>query len=142
MVEVPAAALLAGELAPHVDFFSVGSNDLTQYTLAAERGNAQLGQLLAEPQPAVLRLIRATVEAARIHGRWVGVCGEMAGDPACALLLAGLGVDELSMAPRLIPAVKQALRGVDLERARSAAELATAATSAEAARQYAVELTP
>jgi phosphocarrier protein FPr len=142
MVEVPAAALLAGDLAAHVDFFSVGSNDLTQYTLAAERGNAQLSSLLSEPQPAVLRLIRATVAAARAHGRWVGVCGEMAGDPACAVLLAGLGVDELSMAPRLIPAVKQVLRGVDRERARAAAELALRATSAAAARQHAVDLLP
>jgi phosphocarrier protein FPr len=140
MVEVPAAALLADQLAAHVDFFSVGSNDLTQYTLAAERGNAQLGSLLSEPQPAVLRLIEATVQAARAHGRWVGVCGEMAGDPACAVLLAGLGVDELSMAPRLIPAVKQALRGVDLGSARAAAQLAVAATSAAAAREHAVDL--
>ncbi|HEX3616859.1 MAG TPA: phosphoenolpyruvate--protein phosphotransferase [Solirubrobacteraceae bacterium] len=142
MVEVPAAALLAGELAAHVDFFSVGSNDLTQYTLAAERGNAELSSLLSEPQPAVLRLIRATVEAARAHGRWVGVCGEMAGDPACAVLLAGLGVDELSMAPRLIPAVKQVLRGIDRGRAGAAAELALRATSAAAARQHAVDLLP
>jgi phosphoenolpyruvate-protein phosphotransferase/dihydroxyacetone kinase phosphotransfer subunit len=142
MVEVPAAALLAAELAPHVDFFSVGSNDLTQYTMATERGNAELEQLLAEPQPAVLRLIEQTVAAAHAHQRWVGVCGEMAGDPACAVLLAGLGVDELSMAPRLIPEVKRALRGVDLGSARAAAELAIHATSAEAARQHAVPLLP
>jgi phosphocarrier protein FPr len=98
--------------------------------------------LLSEPQPAVLRLIRETVEAARAHDRWVGVCGEMAGDPACAVLLAGLGVDELSMAPRLIPAVKQALRGVTLDQARAAAQLALRATSAADARQHAVDLLP
>jgi phosphoenolpyruvate-protein phosphotransferase/dihydroxyacetone kinase phosphotransfer subunit len=140
MVEVPAAALLASELAPHVDFFSIGTNDLTQYTMAAERGNAVLESLLAEPQPAVLRLVQATVEAARADGCWVGVCGEMAGDPAAAVLLAGLGVSELSMAPRLIPEVKRALRGLDRERAEAAAELALHATSAQAARAHGLEL--
>jgi phosphocarrier protein FPr len=137
MVEVPAAALLADLLAPHVDFFSIGTNDLTQYAMAAERGNAQLEPLLAEPQPAVLRLIEATVTAAGAHGRWVGVCGEMAGDPASALLLTGLGVSELSMAPRLIPEVKQALRASSLEQARGAARQALRASSAEQAREQA-----
>jgi phosphocarrier protein FPr len=140
MVEVPAAALLAEALAPHVDFFSIGTNDLTQYTMAAERGNVQLESLLTEPQPAVLRLIEATVAAAGAHRRWVGVCGEMAGDPASAVLLAGLGVRELSMAPRLIPEVKQALRGVSLEQARAAAQHALRATSAEQAREQALPL--
>ena len=92
MVEVPAAALTAEHLAEHVDFFSVGTNDLTQYTMAAERGDERLAGLLAGPQPAVLRLVKATVEAADARGRWVGVCGELAGDPAAAVLLAGLGV--------------------------------------------------
>jgi phosphoenolpyruvate-protein kinase (PTS system EI component) len=133
MVELPAAALGASQLVAHVDFFSIGTNDLTQYTMAAERGNAQLERLLAEPQPTVLRLVQATVQAARAHGRWVGVCGEMAGDPACAALLAGLGVTELSMAPRLIPEVKRALRGVSLGDAEAAATAALAATDAEAA---------
>ncbi len=81
MVEIPAAALTARRLAEHVDFFSIGTNDLTQYTMAAERGDERLAPLLTGPQPAVLRLIQATVEAARAHGRWVGVCGELAGDP-------------------------------------------------------------
>ena len=140
MVEVPAAALMAAELAPHVDFFSIGTNDLTQYTMAAERGNARLEALLAEPQPAVLRLIQATVAAATTHRRWVGVCGELAGDPAAAVLLAGLGVSELSMAPRLIPAVKRALRGVDLPRAQAAAGLALESTSAAQAREHGLAL--
>jgi phosphocarrier protein FPr len=140
MVEVPAAALLADALAPHVDFFSIGTNDLTQYVMAAERGNAQLEPLLTEPQPAVLRLIEATVAAAGAHRRWVGVCGEMAGDPASAVLLAGLGVSELSMAPRLIPEVKRALRGVSLEQARAAAQDALQATSAARARERALPL--
>ena len=140
MVEVPAAALTASELAPHVTFFSLGTNDLTQYTMAAERGNAELAPLLAEPQPAVLRLVQETVRAAGAHGRWVGACGEMAGDPAAATLLVGLGVTELSMSPRLIPEVKQALRGVRLSRARASAERALRATSAEAARAHGLEL--
>ena len=121
MVEVPAAALTAARLAEHVDFFSLGTNDLTQYTMAAERGDERLAPLLTGPQPAVLRLVQATVRAAAEHGRWVGVCGELAGDPAAAVLFAGLGVTELSMAPALVPEVKAALRGVDLEQARAAA---------------------
>jgi multiphosphoryl transfer protein len=140
MVEVPAAALTAAHLAPHVDFFSIGTNDLTQYTMAAERGDERLASLLAGPQPAVLRLIRATVEAADRHGRWVGVCGELAGDPAAAVLLAGLGVTELSMAPALIPEAKAALRAVDLPAARAAAEAALDAADADAARALASSL--
>jgi phosphoenolpyruvate-protein phosphotransferase/dihydroxyacetone kinase phosphotransfer subunit len=137
MVEIPAAALTAGRLAPHVDFFSIGTNDLTQYTMAAERGDARLAELLDGPQPAVLRLVHETVRAATAHGRWVGVCGELAGDPAAAVLLAGLGVTELSMAPGLIAAVKQALRSVSLADAREAAHAALEAESADAARALA-----
>ena len=140
MVEIPAAALTAGHLAPHVDFFSIGTNDLTQYTMAAERGDERLAGLLAGPQPAVLRLIRATVEAAQANGRWVGVCGELAGDPAAAVLLAGLGVTELSMAQALIPEAKAALREVDLPAARAAAEAALDAPDADAARALASSL--
>ena len=134
MVEIPAAALTATRLAEHVDFFSLGTNDLTQYTMAAERGDERLAPLLTGPQPAVLRLVKATVDAAAAHGRWVGVCGELAGDPASAILFVGLGVTELSMAPALVPEVKAALRGVDLEQARAAAEAAIATDSATAAR--------
>ena len=140
MVEIPAAALTAARLAPHVDFFSVGTNDLTQYTMAAERGDARLATLLDGPQPAVLRLVYETVRAANAHDRWVGVCGELAGDPAAAVLLVGLGVTELSMAPGLIAAVKQALRSVSLEQARAAATTALDAESADAARALAQQL--
>jgi phosphoenolpyruvate-protein kinase (PTS system EI component) len=137
MVEVPAAALTAARLATHVDFFSVGTNDLTQYTMAAERGDARLASLLDGPQPAVLRLIGETVRAATAAGRWVGVCGELAGDPAAAVLLAGLGVTELSMSPGLIAGVKQALRQVSLADAREVAGAALDADSAIAARALA-----
>ncbi len=140
MVEVPAAALTATRLAEHVDFFSLGTNDLTQYTMAAERGDERLAPLLTGPQPAVLRLVKETVQAAAAHGRWVGVCGELAGDPASALLFAGLGVTELSMAPALVPEAKAALRGVDLEQARAAAEAALATDSAAAARAFGARL--
>jgi phosphoenolpyruvate-protein phosphotransferase/dihydroxyacetone kinase phosphotransfer subunit len=142
MVEVPAAALTAARLAEHVDFFSLGTNDLTQYTMAAERGDARLASLLAGPQPAVLRLVQATVDAATSRGRWVGVCGELAGDPAAAVLLAGLGVTELSMAPGLIPEVKAALREVDLSDARKAAMAALDTDTADDARSLALRLLP
>ncbi|HEY6522190.1 MAG TPA: phosphoenolpyruvate--protein phosphotransferase, partial [Solirubrobacteraceae bacterium] len=140
MVEVPAAALASARLAAHVDFFSLGTNDLTQYTMAAERGDARLAPLLAGTQPAVLRLVAATVAGAAAHGRWVGVCGELAGDPPAAVLLAGLGVTELSMAAALVPEAKAALREVSLADARAAAEAALDTDDADAARALALEL--
>ncbi len=140
MVEIPAAALTAASLAEHVDFFSLGTNDLTQYTMAAERGDERLASLLTGPQPGVLRLVRATVDGAAVHGRWVGVCGELAGDPAAAVLLAGLGVTELSMAPALVPEVKHALRRVDLATAQAAARAALDAPDAATARSFGAEV--
>jgi phosphoenolpyruvate-protein phosphotransferase/dihydroxyacetone kinase phosphotransfer subunit len=140
MVEVPAAALTAATLAREADFFSLGTNDLTQYTMAAERGDERLAPLLTGPQPAVLRLVRATVQAAAPHNRMVGVCGELAGDPAAAVLLAGLGVGELSMAPALVPEAKAALREVDLATAQAVAERALEAPDAAAARELAAAM--
>ena len=137
MVEVPAAALLAEQLAARARFFSIGTNDLTQYTMAAERGNELVGDLLTGAQPAVLRLIRLIAAGAAVHGRLVAVCGELAGDPAAAVLLVGLGVRELSMAPPLIAEVKQALRSVTLADAIAAAEQAVDAPDAAAARAVA-----
>lgn len=110
MVEVPAAAIMADLYAPHVDFFSIGTNDLTQYALAIDRQHPDLAAEADSLHPAVLRLVAATVKGAAIHGRWVGVCGGIAGDPFGACLLAGLGVNELSMTPRDVPAVKARLR--------------------------------
>jgi len=110
MVEVPAAALLARQLAAHVDFFSIGTNDLTQYTLAMDRQNPRLAAAADSLHPAVLHMVHATVQGAKAHGRWVGVCGGLAGSPFGAGLLTGLGVQELSMTPREIPAVKDWLR--------------------------------
>jgi phosphoenolpyruvate-protein phosphotransferase len=140
MVEVPSAALQAGQLAAKADFFSIGTNDLTQYTMAAERGNEHVGELLAGPQPAVLRLVGETVAGAEAHGRWVGVCGELAGDPAAAILLVGLGVRELSMAPPLVGEVKAALRSVTLADAAEVARRALGARDAAQARRLADDL--
>jgi phosphoenolpyruvate-protein kinase (PTS system EI component) len=110
MIEVPAAALQAEQLAPHLDFFSIGTNDLSQYTMAAERGNPALAGLLEDALEPVLTLIANVTAAAEAHGRWVGVCGELAGDPEVAPRLVALGVRELSMAPGRIPGVKARLR--------------------------------
>jgi len=124
MVEVPALALQAARIAPEVDFFSIGTNDLAQYTMAAERGNAALAGLLDAAVAPVLALIAVVTAAAAEHGRWVGVCGELAGDPEAAVLLAGLGVRELSMAAGRIPAVKAALRATAFDDAAAAARRA------------------
>jgi multiphosphoryl transfer protein len=134
MIEIPAAALAAAHLAAEVDFFSVGTNDLTQYTLAADRGNALVAPLADAMHPAVLRLIGMAAEAAADHGAWTGVCGELAGDPGATAILLGLGVRELSMGPPAIPLVKEAVRAADLDRARELASRAVAAASAEEVR--------
>jgi phosphocarrier protein FPr len=132
MVEIPSAALLAPVFAREVDFFSIGTNDLTQYTMAAERGNADVAYLQDALHPAVLRLIDRTIRAADEAGKWVGVCGELAGDPVAIPILLGLGVKELSMAPGSIPAAKSLARTLDIARlrdfARESLELESAAT--------------
>ena len=110
MIEVPAAALQADLLAPHLDFFSIGTNDLSQYVAAAERGNPALAPLLEAVREPVLELIASVVAAAERHGRWVGVCGELAGDPEVGAAARRAGVRELSMAPGRIPLVKERLR--------------------------------
>jgi multiphosphoryl transfer protein len=140
MVEVPSVAVAAERFAAEVDFFSVGTNDLTQYTMAAERGNEAVAGLLDALAPPVLRLIGAVTRAAGDRGRWVGVCGELAGDPAAAVVLAGLGVDELSMAAPQIPAVKEALRGVTSDQARDVAGRALDADDAAAVRRLVAPL--
>lgn len=106
MVEVPAAVVLADQLAPLVDFFSIGTNDLSQYTFAADRGNARVAALADALHPAVLRQIARVIAVAHAAGKWVGVCGELAGQPEAIPVLVGLGLDEFSMAPPAIPAAK------------------------------------
>ena len=134
MVEVPAVAVMAEKFAPLVDFFSVGTNDLTQYTLAIDRQHPALAAQADSLHPAVLDLIARTVKAAKKHGTWVGVCGGLAGDPLGARILTGLGVDELSMSAQDIAAVKAALRGDSLNAMQSLAQRALAAASADEVR--------
>ena len=137
MVEVPALALVADTIAPEVDFFSIGTNDLIQYTLAADRTNPELAELATPFQPAIIRLIGATCRAAAAHDRPVAVCGEAAADPDAAVLLVGLGVGELSVAPRSIGPVQAALAGLELRAARDAATAAEAAPTVAAVRAIA-----
>lgn len=124
MIEVPSAALLAPVLAKEVDFFSVGTNDLTQYTLAIDRGHPTLSAQADGLHPAVLQLIDITVRAAHAHGKWVGVCGELAADPLAVPVLVGLGVDELSVSARSIPEVKARVREFSLSEAQGLAQKA------------------
>ena len=134
MIEVPAAALTARSLARDADFFSIGTNDLTQYVVAADRGNARVAHLADAMHPAVLRLVASACEAADAAGRWVGVCGELAGDPAAVPLLLGLGVRELSMSPAAIGLVKRAVRATRLDEARALASAALDLPDATAVR--------
>jgi phosphocarrier protein FPr len=113
MIEVPSAVAVAELLAREVDFFSIGTNDLTQYVMAADRGNAAVAGLVNARNTAVLRMIRQTVEAGHAAGIWVGLCGELGGDPEASALLVELGLDELSMNGPSIPAVKAAIRGIE-----------------------------
>ena len=124
MIEIPSAALIADALAKRVKFFSIGSNDLIQYTLAADRTNEKVSHLYEPTHPAILRLIKMTVDAAHQHGIWAGVCGEIAGDPVLTPLLIGLGVDELSAAPPVVPQVKYIVRRLKLTEAQELAEFA------------------
>ena len=137
MVETPAAAVAADTLVKDVAFFSIGTNDLVQYTLAVDRGNANLASRFTPLHPAVLRLIRRTVEVGDQNGLEVSVCGEMASQPLMAFALIGLGVRQLSVAGRSVPLVKRIVRGVSAEIAREAAE---AAISTQTAREAEHEL--
>jgi phosphotransferase system enzyme I (PtsI) len=134
MIETPSAVWMSDVLARHAAFFSIGTNDLVQYTLAMDRDNEHLAYLYEPLEPAVLRSIAHTVEAAHRAGRWVGVCGEMAGDPRIAVLLVGLGVDELSMSPYDLPRVKAAIRSVRHDQALAIAQAALACPSAQAVK--------
>ena len=114
MIEVPSAALTAEALATEVKFFSIGSNDLIQYTIAIDRGNQELAHLYDPTHPGILRLIEHVINAAHQAGIWVGLCGEMAGEFMIAPLLVGMGIDELSTGPAQVPRVKRAIQSVSL----------------------------
>jgi phosphocarrier protein FPr len=134
MVEVPAAAVMAEQFAREAVFFSIGTNDLTQYTLAMDRGHPKLAPQVDGLSPAVLRLIAYTVAGARSAGRRVGVCGGIGSDPCAVPILLGLGVDELSVSLPAIPAVKAQIRTLRMDDCRELAQRALAADSAEDVR--------
>jgi phosphotransferase system enzyme I (PtsI) len=115
MIEIPSAAVCADLLAREVDFFSIGTNDLIQYSIAVDRLNEKISHLYEPTHPAILRLIRTVVDAGHAEGIWVGVCGEMAGDVVLAPLLLGLGVDELSAGAAVVPRVKRAVQSLDMK---------------------------
>jgi len=130
MIEIPSAALIADALAKRAKFFSVGTNDLIQYSLAVDRLNEKIAHLYEPTNPAILRLIKFATDAARANQIWTGVCGEMAGDPLMIPLLLGLGVDELSVAPQAVPQIKYLIRRIKMSEAK---EIADAALNSESA---------
>jgi phosphoenolpyruvate-protein kinase (PTS system EI component) len=135
MIETPAAAIQAAQILAEVDFLSIGSNDLAQYTFAADRQSARLAPLNDPWQPALLRLIEMVTRAAATSGKPVGVCGEAAADPLLALVLAGLNASSLSMAPRALAGVGRSLAAVSLEQCRRAARAACDSDSPATARE-------
>lgn len=124
MIEVPSAALACDLLAPEVDFFSIGTNDLIQYSLAVDRVNEKIAYLYEPTHPAILRLIKQIIDVGHAEGLWVGMCGEMAGEPSLSLLLLGMGLDEFSTSPVQLPIVKQVIRSVEYSFARSVVDQA------------------
>ncbi len=138
MIEVPSAAMTADLLAAEVDFLSIGTNDLIQYTLAVDRGNQRVAHLFDAYHPAVLRLINQVVEAGHRQGIWVGMCGEMASDPLATMLLVGLDLDELSVSPMDLPRVKEIVRAITYEEARAVAAAVLELRSAAEIRSYLV----
>lgn len=124
MIETPAAALIAHHLAKEVDFFSIGTNDLTQYTLAVDRGNDLISHLYNPMSPSVLKLIKQVIDASHAEGKWTGMCGELAGDERATLLLLGMGLDEFSMSAISIPTIKKIIRNANFKDAETLAEQA------------------
>ncbi|WP_143137358.1 putative PEP-binding protein, partial [Burkholderia ubonensis] len=142
MIEVPSAALLADQLAQHADFLSIGTNDLTQYTLAMDRCQADLAAQADGLHPAVLRLVDIAVRGAEKHGKWVGVCGALGGDPLAVPILVGLGVTELSVDPASVPGIKARVRRLDYQLCRQRAQDLLALDSAQAVRAASREIWP
>lgn len=142
MIEIPAAAIMADQFAEVVDFFSIGTNDLTQYTMAADRTNAKIARLTSGFQPPVFRLIKQVIDAAHAHGKWVGLCGEMAGELLAIPILLGLGLDEFSMNPPAIAYAKYLIRSITLEKAKEVASLALDCKNDNEIRALVQEMVP
>lgn len=140
MIEIPSAAIIAEDLASRVDFFSIGTNDLVQYSLAVDRGNEKVAYLYRPTHPAILELIGRTVSAARKHNIWVSVCGEMAGDPRLTPILLGLGVQELSMSPIALAPVRRIIRRMKMHDAEALAEKALDCENADESLQLSQEM--
>ncbi|HDZ23912.1 MAG TPA: phosphoenolpyruvate--protein phosphotransferase, partial [Desulfobacteraceae bacterium] len=141
-VEIPSAALVADQLAKEVDFFSIGTNDLSQYTMAADRTNPKVSALSDAFFPAVLRLVRDVIIAAHAEGKWVGMCGELAGEPLAAPILLGLGLDEFSMSPPMVPVIKQIIRNLSAEEMKELAEEALELGSPDEIKELVKEKVP
>lgn len=140
MIEVPSAAIVADLIAQEVDFLSIGTNDLIQYTTAVDRGNERISYLYKRLPLPVLRLIRTIVEFGHQQGVWVGMCGEMAGDPLATLILLGLGMDELSVTPSSLPTIKTIIRSVTFKEAQRISEKALTMSSSEQIEKYLYEI--
>lgn len=136
MVEIPSAAIMADALIKEVDFFSIGTNDLTQYTLAVDRTNEKISDLYDPLHPSVLRLVRNVIEESHKAGKWTGMCGELAGDPMAAVVLLGLGLDEFSMSASSIPKIKQIIRNTTYEEAKRIADHVINMSTGQEVRDY------
>ncbi|HXG00072.1 MAG TPA: phosphoenolpyruvate--protein phosphotransferase [Bacteroidota bacterium] len=136
MIEVPAAAVTAEEIAKEVDFLSIGTNDLIQYMLAIDRGNNLVTSMYQELNPAIIRTIKWIIDAGHKQGKWVGMCGEMAGNPVATMLLVGLGLDEFSVAPAVLPEIKKIIRSIKYKEARKVAERVLTLSTEKEIKEY------
>jgi phosphotransferase system enzyme I (PtsI) len=140
MVEVPAAAIIADHLAGEVDFLSIGTNDLIQYVLAVDRGNDIVSDLYQEFHPAVVRFLRRIIERGHSKQVWVGMCGQMAGDPLATILLLGLGLDEFSVVPTVLPEIKKIIRSIHYTEATYVAERVLTMESEDEIKEFLTDL--
>jgi len=136
MIEVPAAALMAEDIAQEADFLSIGTNDLIQYTLAVDRGNSIVSKLYQELHPAVLRTVKHIIDAGRKQKKWVGMCGEMAGNPLATILLVGMGLDQFSVIPAILPEIKKIIRSIEYKDAQKVAKRALTLSTQEDVEEY------
>jgi phosphotransferase system enzyme I (PtsI) len=136
MIEIPSAAVTSDILAKEADFFSIGTNDLIQYSMAVDRVNEKIAYLYEPTHPAILRLIRQTIDNGHAAKRWVGCCGEMVSDVAIVILLVGLGIDEVSVSPFILPKVKKAIRSVSYRQAQEIATVALTFNTGQEVREF------